>query len=542
MTGKDPASPPGSALPGYLTLCLLLWAPRLVPAQFTVRGPERPIAASLGGEAVLSCHLSPRMSAESMEVRWSRSQFTAAVHVYRDGQDQFGEQMPEYRGRTELLKDNITDGKVSLRIRDVRPSDEGQYTCLFQFSVFYEDALLELEVADLGSVPDIAVEGHQDGGVRLVCRSSGWFPEPQVEWRDQQGQRLPSASESSSQEAGGLFGTEIAIVLTERSSRKVSCRVRNPRLNQERESAVSIAELFFLRFKPWMVAMGVTLAIVFVLIPLASYCSWRQHRAKGKLQAQLGKLKEVHSKLQAELGWRCAQLCAVDVMLDPDTAHPELVLSEDRKSVRLGDTRQDLPDTPERFDHAVCVLGAEGFAGGRGYWEVEVGDKPRWTLGVCRESVSRKVEITHSPGDGYWVVWLKDGGYKAFTSTPTPLPVSARPSRVGVFLDYEAGKVSFYNVTDRSRLFTFTDTFSGTLRPYFYLGLRPEGTNAEPLTICPVLAQAGGDPNTASGRSEERGAQQGEPRDSSGRAEAEGREEETPLCSSEAGNTPSGPR
>ncbi|XP_075769728.1 butyrophilin subfamily 1 member A1-like isoform X4 [Pelodiscus sinensis] len=468
------------------------------------------------------------MSAESMEVRWFRSWFSAAVHVYRDGQDQFGEQMPEYRGRTELLKHNITDGKVSLRIRDIQPSDEGQYTCFFQSSDSHEDASLELQVAGLGSVPDIAVEGHQDGGVRLVCRSSGWFPEPQAEWRDQQGQHLPSASESSSQEPGGLFGTEIAIVLTERSSRKVSCRVRNPRLNQERESAVSIAELFFPRANPWTVALGVILA---GLMALASYCFWRQHRAKGKLQANLGKLQE-------EPGWRCAQLCAVDVTLDPDTAHPELVLSEDRKSVRLGDTRQDLTYTPERFDYCPIVLGAEGFAGGRRYWEVEVGDKTQWYLGVCRESVSRKGQVTLSPGDGYWVMWLRDGEYKARTSPPTLLSVSARPSRVGVFLDYEAGEVSFYNVTDGSHLFTFTDTFSGTLRPFFCPGRNAGGTNAAPLTICPVLAQAGGDPSPAS---EERGAQQGEPSDSPGQAEAEGREEETPLCSSEAGNNPNCP-
>ncbi|XP_075769784.1 butyrophilin subfamily 1 member A1-like [Pelodiscus sinensis] len=483
MTGKDPASPPGSVLPGYLMIFLVLWAPRLVPAQFTVTGPERPIAATLGGEAVLSCHLSPRMSAESMEVRWFRSRFSAVVHLYRDGQDQFGEQMPEYRGRTELLKHNIADGKVSLRIRDVRPSDNGQYTCFFQSKVFYEEASLELLVADLGSVPDIAVEGHQDGGVRLVCRSSGWFPKPQAEWRDQQGQRLPSASESSSQEAGGLFGTEIAIVLTERSSRKVSCRVRNPRLNQERESAVSIAELFFPRANPWKVALSVILALLAGLIALASYCFWRQNQAKGKLQA--------------ELRWRCAQFCAVDVTLDPDTAHPELVLSEDGKSVRHGDTRQDLPDTPERFDMCPCVLGAEGFTGGRRYWEVEVGDKTGWTLGVCRESVRRKGQVALIPEDGYWTMWLRDGEYKACTWPLTPLPVNVRPSRVGVFLDYEAGEVSFYNVTDRCHLFTFTSTFSGTLRPYFSPYLNTWGISAVPLTICPVPAQAGGDPSPA---------------------------------------------
>ncbi|XP_067394278.1 butyrophilin subfamily 1 member A1-like [Emydura macquarii macquarii] len=489
MRGKVPSFSPGctvsSALPGYLALCLALQAHRLASAQFTVTGPDHPITAYVGGEAVLPCHLSPRMSAESMELRWFRSQFSAVVHLYRDGQDQYGEQMPEYQGRTELLKDDITNGSVSLRIRDIRPSDAGQYTCYFQSSVSYEKALLELEVAGLGSAPAISVEGHQDGGIRIVCRSSGWFPEPEVLWRDLQGQLLPSASENISQEANGLFQAEAAIVLTEGSNQKVSCCVRNPRLNQERQSEISIAELFFPRVNPGMVALGVILALLAVLIALASYYIWRQHRAKAAHLAE----KE---KLQAELRWRMTPPYAVDVTLDPDTAHPYLVLSEDRKRVRLGDTRQDLPDNPERFDRCVCVLGTEGFPGGRRYWEVEVGEKTSWALGVCRESVSRKGKVTYSPGNGYWAVWLRDGKYEALTSCSTILPVSIRPSRVGIFLDYEAGEVSFYNVTDRSQLFTFTDTFSGTLRPYFCPGVNAGGKNAAPLIICTVPAQAGG--------------------------------------------------
>ncbi|XP_043384738.1 E3 ubiquitin-protein ligase TRIM39-like isoform X2 [Chelonia mydas] len=182
----------------------------------------------------------------------------------------------------------------------------------------------------------------------------------------------------------------------------------------------------------------------------------------------------------------------VDVTLDPDTAHPKLVLSEDLKRVRHGDTRQDLPNKPERFDPCVCVLGAEGFAGGRRYWEVGVGDKTEWDLGVCRESVSRKGKVTASPEDGFWAVRLRDGGYEALTSPRTPLPVSVRPGQVGIFLDYGAGEVSFYNVTDGSHLFTFTDTFSGTLRPYFSPCLNAGGTNVAPLIICPVPAPAGG--------------------------------------------------
>uniref|UniRef100_A0A8C8S5Q2 Ig-like domain-containing protein n=1 Tax=Pelusios castaneus TaxID=367368 RepID=A0A8C8S5Q2_9SAUR len=82
-----------------------------------------------------------------MEVRWLRSKFSAVVHLYSDGKDQSGEQMLEYQGRTELMKDNITNGRVSLRIHDIRPSDDGQYTCFFQSGDFYEDTLLELQVA-----------------------------------------------------------------------------------------------------------------------------------------------------------------------------------------------------------------------------------------------------------------------------------------------------------------------------------------------------------------------------------------------------------
>ncbi|XP_067401083.1 butyrophilin subfamily 1 member A1-like, partial [Emydura macquarii macquarii] len=356
----------------------------------------------------------------------------------------------------------------------------------------------------LGSAPAISVEGHQDGGIRVVCRSSGWFPEPEVLWRDLQGQLLPSASEKISQEANGLFQTEAAIVLTEESNRKVSCCVRNPRLNQERQSEISIAGQcpakphFFPRVRPLMVALGVILALLAVLIALASYCFWWQHRAKETLRSELESEKDQSAhlaekgKLQAELRWRIAQTYAVDVTLDPDTAHPNLVLSEDWKRVRRRDTRQDLPNNPERFDTCPCVLGAEGFPGGRRYWEVQVGDKTRWILGVCRESVSRKGWVTRSPEDGYWAVGMRDGEYEALTSRSTILPVSVRPSRVGIFLDYEAGEVSFYNVTDRSQLFTFTDTFSGTLRPYFYTGLSAGGENAAPLIICPVPAQAGG--------------------------------------------------
>ncbi|XP_043353083.1 butyrophilin subfamily 3 member A2-like [Dermochelys coriacea] len=156
-------------------------------AKFTVIGPHDPVTAILGQETVLPCHLSPRMSAVNMKVRWFLSQFLSFVHLYHDGKDQYERQMPEYQGRTKLLKAGLTDGNVPLRILNIRHSDEGQYCRFVQDDTFYEETVLELRVAGLCSAPLISVEGHQDGGIQVVCRSAHWYPEPEVLWKDLNG-------------------------------------------------------------------------------------------------------------------------------------------------------------------------------------------------------------------------------------------------------------------------------------------------------------------------------------------------------------------
>uniref|UniRef100_A0A674KEV4 RING-type E3 ubiquitin transferase n=1 Tax=Terrapene triunguis TaxID=2587831 RepID=A0A674KEV4_9SAUR len=175
-----------------------------------------------------------------------------------------------------------------------------------------------------------------------------------------------------------------------------------------------------------------------------------------------------------------------DVTLDPETAHPELILSDDRKSVRRGGKKLILSlfDNPKRFNASPLVLGVQAFSTGRRYWEVQVGDKTEWGLGLCRESASRKGTVVLSPKNGYWVLRLQSGGkYEALTSPLTSLHLSVRPRRVGIFLDYKAGEITFYNVTDRDHIYTFTDQFSGPLRPLFFPGASAGGKNAEPLVI-----------------------------------------------------------
>ncbi|XP_039357621.1 butyrophilin subfamily 1 member A1-like [Mauremys reevesii] len=279
------SSKASSSLPGFIIFFFTCYVHKMESAKFTVIGPRDPVTAILGQEAVLPCHLSPPMSAANMEVRWFRSQFISFVHLYRDGKDQYEGQIPEYQGRTELLKAGLIDGNVPLRILNIRHSDEGQYLCFVQDDTFYEETVLELQVAGLGSAPLISIEGHQDGGIRVVCRSAGWYPEPVVLWRDLSGRHLPSLSETKSQSDNNLFGIETALIVKKHSNQNLSCCIRNTVLNQEKESAVYIADSFFPRVNPWMVALSMILMVLFGFIGLTAYL----FKMKGKLTEEVGK-------------------------------------------------------------------------------------------------------------------------------------------------------------------------------------------------------------------------------------------------------------
>ncbi|XP_043369947.1 butyrophilin subfamily 3 member A3-like isoform X5 [Dermochelys coriacea] len=438
--------------------------------SFKVIGPDHPIRALVGEDALLPCHLSPRMSAESMEVRWFRSTISAVVHLYQDGRDQVGQQVEPYRSRTKLLKDGIANGTVSLRIHNITPSDEGTYVCLFQSPTFYEEAVLELQVAGLGSTPHLSVDGYQAGGIHVVCESAGWYPEPKLLWRDLSGQRLAPVREKISQQADGLFDTHIAAIITDTSNQNLSCSVLNPRLGQEKTVKMHIADVFLPRTSPYQVALSVTLAGVVFFILLASYCFWKQHRAKENLHSELEKERDIlRAELENERGWSKVSKNAAMVSLDPDTAHPSLMVSENRRSVKWRGLQQDVPDNPERFDSETCVLGLEGFTSERHYWEVEVGGGRTWAVGVARESVRRKGWISFSPEERIWALDQCGSHYRARTSPETLLPLTRSPGKIGVYLDYERGVVSFYHPGIEAPIYIFTSSFTGKLHPFFWV-------------------------------------------------------------------------
>ncbi|XP_036115126.1 E3 ubiquitin-protein ligase TRIM22-like [Molossus molossus] len=195
----------------------------------------------------------------------------------------------------------------------------------------------------------------------------------------------------------------------------------------------------------------------------------------------------------------------VDLMLNPLYALSNVVVSADKRQVTVGNRFMFQSAYPCNFS-AFDVLGNQNFSSGKYYWEVDVSGKIAWVLGVYSNTSilnSKKssgfflnpnvnylnVYSRFRPANGYWVVGLQNGcEYSAFedssTSDPKVLTLSMAvpPCRVGVFLDYEAGTVSFFNVTNHgSIIYKFSKCrFSQTAYPYF----NPWNCPA-PMTLCP---------------------------------------------------------
>uniref|UniRef100_A0A8B9BPJ6 Ig-like domain-containing protein n=1 Tax=Anser brachyrhynchus TaxID=132585 RepID=A0A8B9BPJ6_9AVES len=272
---------------------------RVIAARNWAKVGEVGRSLVLSADVVLPCHLSPQQDAHSLEVRWIRNRLSETVHHYHNGEDLYEEQMGAYAERTELARDGLSAGSLDLQISRVRPSDDGLYICTVGDTDAYDKAIVELEVSATSADPHLSLGGYEAGGVRVLCRSAGWYPLPQLLWRDARRQHLPSVSQTHSQDQEGLFEIEGAIIVTGSVEGPLSCMVRSSRTQQERESSLHIAGTnstargrcsclglaflpagmetqpfscclfsapFFHNAQPWMVALALVLVILAVSI------------------------------------------------------------------------------------------------------------------------------------------------------------------------------------------------------------------------------------------------------------------------------------
>ncbi|XP_074932593.1 uncharacterized protein LOC142049072 isoform X3 [Phalacrocorax aristotelis] len=181
-------------------------------------------------------------------------------------------------------------------------------------------------------------------------------------------------------------------------------------------------------------------------------------------KAKMRKCIEEHRKEEEKMA---------NVTLDPETAHPRLILSKDQKSVRWEYMLQESPDSPERFDADPCVLGCEAFTSGRHYWVVDLAEGQYCAVGVSKESLQRKGPISFNPEEGIWAVQQWGFKNRALTSPPTLLNLPRVPRKIRISLDYEWGEVAFFDVENKIPIFTFPPaSFAGErIRPWFWVEL-----------------------------------------------------------------------
>ncbi|XP_020484791.2 butyrophilin subfamily 3 member A1 [Labrus bergylta] len=163
--------------------------------------------------------------------------------------------------------------------------------------------------------------------------------------------------------------------------------------------------------------------------------------------------------------WICS--AAADVILDPQTNNPWLLLSEDQRRVQEALSEADLPYSPQRFDSWPGVLGWEGYDSGRHYWEVDIAHNGYWRVGLTTADSKREGHFPMTPKQGFWTLWRSTQKFYACTKPETLLPNALVARRIGIYLDYEEGQLSFYNAETKTHIYTFTGSFRGKLYPLF---------------------------------------------------------------------------
>ncbi|KAJ8254806.1 hypothetical protein GJAV_G00197540 [Gymnothorax javanicus] len=212
------------------------------------------------------------------------------------------------------------------------------------------------------------------------------------------------------------------------------------------------------------------------LLPLLEFITWSMLKEDSKNVVPQMWLSAKQRTWTAETPryipnsvWSWISNAAADVTLDPKTNHPWLQLSDDCKKVQEAMAEMDVTPSAQRFDVWPCVLGWQGYHTGRHYWEVDLANNGYWRVGLTSASSKRNGSFPFTPSQGYWTLWRSTRKFYACTKPETLLPTERVPvpRKLGVYLDYEEGQISFYNVETKSHIYTFSDTFKGKLYPLF---------------------------------------------------------------------------
>ncbi|XP_069580693.1 butyrophilin subfamily 3 member A2-like [Brachyistius frenatus] len=204
---------------------------------------SQPITALVGDDVVLPCRLEAPSGGVQVTVEWGRPDLNPRfVYVWYDGQEVLDDQNKAFEGRASLSFDKLKHGDFSLKLSEVKYSDNGRYRCYIPEQK--TEYFVELLVGAVSS-PDIILAGLDESsrGVMLDCKSAGWSPEPEVLWLDAEGNLLSAGPTESVRGPDDLYTVSSRVTVEKRHSNSFTCRVQQNNINQTREVHISIAEM-----------------------------------------------------------------------------------------------------------------------------------------------------------------------------------------------------------------------------------------------------------------------------------------------------------
>uniref|UniRef100_A0AAY4EEH9 Ig-like domain-containing protein n=1 Tax=Denticeps clupeoides TaxID=299321 RepID=A0AAY4EEH9_9TELE len=252
-----------------MKLCLILLILQWTTVSKVV-GPAGPVVAVVGEDLILPCSLKPNISAVDMSVEWSLADSDDVVHLYYYGVDNLRQQIPAYKQRTTLFREELKRGNASLKLSSVQISDGQKYRCFVVSDTGNVVFLISLVV---GTKPVISAEGHGDGRVSLVCESTGWNPAPEVEWLDSEGKILP-AEPTESHRVTEDFSVKRRVTVEEGDTHNnisLTCRVSSHKHTKEEQIHVPRAHHWKNLFCVFLLLPVIVAVIGFLLRKGISY-------------------------------------------------------------------------------------------------------------------------------------------------------------------------------------------------------------------------------------------------------------------------------
>ncbi|XP_059502368.1 E3 ubiquitin-protein ligase TRIM21-like isoform X1 [Stegostoma tigrinum] len=209
----------------------------------------------------------------------------------------------------------------------------------------------------------------------------------------------------------------------------------------------------------------------------------------GRLKSLVRSVEELHQAVKKLLPrmWQYSS----NITFDENTAHKNLTLSSDFRSVQYNPIPTSVQSNSARFECSFNVLANESFSSGKHYWEVKVKNKDGWNIGVAYSSIARKgkgKETILGKNKYSWSIQMVDKEYYALHADESILlDLNSRDhncERLGIFVDYEEGRLSFYNINRGTHIHSFKTKFRKPIFPAFNPVSVENSKNYEPLVLC----------------------------------------------------------